>query len=694
MADVTSIFSNTFLRRRSDIFVAVGVIVIIMMLVIPLPTVILDFLMTFNLVLAMLTILIVLYIKQSLEFSVFPTLLLIMTVFGLALNVSSTRLILARGSQFNGRIILAFSRFVVGSAGAQGLVIGVIIFIIIVAVQFIVITKGATRVAEVAARFTLDSLPGKQMAIEAEYNSGVLTEEESSRKKLDLEREVDFYGAMDGASKFVSGNVKVSILITVVNIIGGIIVGVTIHGETFQVALSTYISLAIGDGLVTQFPSLIISTATGLIVTRAISDGTFGDDVTKQFSGQSRIYLISSVFLIVLAFLPGFPWYLLIPMGLFGGYVGLRLGRKQADEAKRDEEKRTARAKPSETPGEISPVAPLDPLSLELGYALVPLVDKDRGAELLERITRIRREIALDLGLVVPRIRIVDNMRLDPSEYSFKIRGVDLGRATIKMGRYLCINPGGEREQIAGEPTIDPTFGLQALWIGEEEREHAERSGYTVVDSPSIIATHLTELIRRNAADILGRQETRAILDALRKEYPAVIEDVQNTLSLSEIQKTLQGLLREQVSIRNITTILESMGDWGTVTKDIGFLVEKTRQALKRQISLQYADEQQRIAVLTFAPELEQRIIESRTETTGGTVAALKPDLYRKLINALVSTVNRVREQGHRPIVLCSEAARPLVRMATTRDLPQLVALSAQEISPEIKIEGIGEVAI
>ena len=693
MADIGSIFNNTFLRRRSDVFVAVGVILVIMMLVIPLPTVILDLLMTINLVLAMLTILIVLYIKQALEFSVFPTLLLIMTVYGLALNVSSTRLILARGSQFDGRIILAFSRFVVGSAGPQGLVIGIIIFIIIVAVQFIVITKGATRVAEVAARFTLDSLPGKQMAIEAEYNSGVLTEEESSRKKLELEREVDFYGAMDGASKFVSGNVKVGILITLINIIGGIVVGVTIHGETFNVAISTYIALAIGDGLVTQFPALIISTATGLIVTRAISDGTFGEDVSRQFSGQARIYLISSLFLLLLAFLPGFPWYLLIPMGLLGGFLGLRLSRKQAAELKRERERATS-AKPSVAPGEISPVAPLDPLSLELGYALVPLVDKDRGAELLERITRIRREIALDLGLVVPRIRIVDNMRLDPSEYSFKMRGVELGRAMIKMGRYLCINPGGTREEIPGERTTDPTFGLEALWIAEEQRERAERSGYTVVDSPSIIATHLTELIRRNAADILGRQETRAILDTLRKDYPAVVEDVQERLSVSEIQKTLQGLLREQVSIRNITTILESMGDWGAVTKDSGFLVEKARQALKRQISLQYANDQGRIGVLTLAPALEQRIIESRTETAGGAVPALKPDLHRAFIHALANMVASVRGQGQRPIILCSEAARALVRMATARDLPQLVVLAAQEIASEIKVEGIGEIAL
>ncbi|MFP4565436.1 MAG: flagellar biosynthesis protein FlhA [Spirochaetaceae bacterium] len=691
MADVQTVFSNAFLKQRSDVLVAVGVIIVVMMLIIPLPTMLLDTLMSLNLVFALLTILITLYIKNALEFSVFPTLLLVITVYGLALNVSSTRLILSQGAEFDGRIIQAFSNFVVGAAGTEGLVIGLIIFIIIIAVQFIVITKGATRVAEVAARFTLDALPGKQMAIEQEYSSGAITEEESTRRKLDLEREVDFYGAMDGASKFVQGNVRVGLLITVVNIIGGIVVGMTIHGESFNVALNTYISLAIGDGLVTQFPALIISTATGLIVTRSISEETFGTDLTKQFTGQARIYWIATFFLFALSLLPGFPWYVLMPLAGLSAMLAWRLGRKQVAEERAAAE---AAPKPKEEPQQMSPVAPLDPLSLELGYGLVPLVDKDKGAELLDRITRIRREAALELGLVVPRIRIIDNMRLEPSEYTFKIRGVEVGRAKIKMGYYLCINPGGEREDIPGEASTDPAFGLPAKWITEEYRDQAERAGYTVVDSPSIIATHLTELLKRNASDILGRQEVKSMLDTLKRDYPAVVEDVQGALSLGEIQKVLQGLLREQVSIRNLVIILETLADYGNITKDSNFLVEKVRQALRRQISLQYADDDKSMKVITLDPSLEQRIIDSRVETAGGVVPALQPDVQRAWINALLNAVQQARSQGVFPLILCSEAARPLVKSSAQRDLPDLVVLSAPEIVPEVKVESIGEISI
>ncbi len=685
--------SGMFLSQRTDVLVAIGVIVVVMMLIIPLPTVLLDSLMALNLVFSLLTILIVLYTKSALEFSVFPTILLVVTVYGLALNVSSTRLILSLGAQFDGRIVQAFGDFVVGTAGAEGLVIGLIIFTIIVAVQFIVITKGATRVAEVAARFTLDALPGKQMAIEAEYNSGVLSEEEAAKKKLELEKEVDFYGAMDGASKFVSGNVKVGILITVVNIIGGLVVGMTIHGEPFGQALSTYVQLAIGDGLVTQFPALLISTSTGLIVTRAISDATFGEDMTEQFSRQSRVYWIAAAFLAVLAVLPGFPWYVLLPMAGLSAALAYRLTRRD-QAAATQAAKPKAEAKAQEAPAEISPVAPLDPISLELGYGLIPLVDKDKGAELLDRVTRIRRETALELGLAVPRIRIIDNMRLEPSQYCFKIRGVEVGRGTIRMGHYLAINPGSVREEVEGEATRDPAFGLPALWITEERREAAERAGYTVVDPPSIIATHLTELIKRHAAEILGRQEVRAILDALKRDYPAVVDEVQSVLGVGEVQKVLQGLLREQVSIRNVVTILETLADYATITKDVAFLIEKVRQSLKRQICLQYADDDKTLRVLTIEPSLEQAIIESRVETAGGVTPALKPELHRAWITSARNKVRAVQEQGYMPIVLCSETARPLVKSSTARELPDLVVLSVQEILPEIRVDSLGEIRV
>jgi flagellar biosynthesis protein FlhA len=693
MADIQTILGSAFGKQRTDVLVAVGVIIVIMMLIVPLPAVLLDTLMSLNLVLGLLTILIVLYIRSALEFSVFPTLLLVLTVYGLALNVSSTRLILSQGSNFDGQIVRAFSDFVVGTGGLEGLVIGIIIFVIIIAVQFIVITKGATRVAEVAARFTLDSLPGKQMAIEAEYNSGSISEEESTKRKMDLEREVDFYGAMDGASKFVQGNVRVGVLITVINIVGGIVVGMTIHNETFDMAMNTYIALAIGDGLVTQFPALLISTATGLIVTRAISDGTFGEDLTTQFTNQTRIYWIAAFFLLALAILPGFPWYVLMPLALLSAALAFTLGRRQSLAAAK-EQAEAAQPQEQERPVEISPVAPLDPLSLELGYGLVPLVDKEKGAELLDRVTRIRREAALDLGLVVPRIRIIDNMRLEPSAYAFKIRGVEIGSGSIKMGQYLCINPGGEREDIPGERTTDPAFGLPALWITEEYRDRAERAGYTVVDPPSIIATHLTEIIKKYAADILGRQEVKSMLDTLKKDYPAVVDDVQGVLSVGEVQKVLQGLLREQVSIRNMVQILETLADYGNVTKDVGFLVEKARQALRRQISLQHADQDKTLHVLTIDPKLEQRIVESRVETAGGVVPALPPDVQRDWINAVSNSLRQAREQGYYPVLLCSEAARPLVKQSTVRDIPDIVVLSVPEIISEVNVESIGEIKI
>ena len=679
--------------RRSDVAVAIGVVAVVMMMIIPLPAFLLDALMALNLVLSLLIILIVLYTRHALEFSVFPTLLLVATVFGLALNVSSTRLILVQGSQFNGRVIRAFGTFVVGTGGAQGYVIGLIIFIIIIAVQFIVITKGSTRVAEVAARFTLDALPGKQMAIEAEYNSGLITEEEATRKKNSLQREADFYGAMDGASKFISGNVKVGILITLINMIGGMIVGMTIHGESFQTALDTYIPLTIGDGLVTQLPALLVSTATGIIVTRAISDASFGLDLTRQFSRQSRPYLIAGGVMVVMAFLPGFPWYIMLPLGGVLVALGLSLRRRRASEQER-EKAQEVEARGRAAPVEISPVVPLDPLSLEIGYGLIPMVDKDKGAELLDRITRIRREAALDLGLVVPRIRIIDNMRLEPSEYCFKIKGVEVGRGVIKMGFYLAINPGGSREEVEGEATRDPAFGLPARWIAEAERDKAERLGYTVVDPPSIIATHLTEIIKAHAGEILGRQEIQSMLDALKGDYPTVVEEVSKAFTVGEIQKVLQGLLREQVSIRNIVAVLETMADYGSVSKDGSFLVEKVRQALGRQICLQHADERKTLRVLTLAPELEQKIVDSRVDTASGPVIGLEPQLQRRFITSLSNAVHAAQEQGHLPVILCSEAARPVLKGGTIREIPHLVVLSVPEVVPEVRVESSGEIRI
>ncbi len=692
MADATvSTFRGIFGRQGGDIIIALGVVLIVMMLIIPLPTVILDLLMAINLMLSLLIILLVLYNKDPLEFSLFPTILLISTVFGLALNVSSTRLILGKGAAFNGRIVRAFATFVVGSEGSQGLVIGLIIFIILVAVQFMVITKGATRVSEVAARFALDGLPAKQMAIDSEYSSGSITEDEARKRKKHLDDSVNFYGSMDGATKFISGTVKVSIVITMINIIGGLIVGTTIHGEPLQQALNTYVSLTIGDGLVSQVPVLLVSVATGLIVTRSISTGSFGDDVRSQFTRQSRIYYVAAAFMTVLGFLPGFPWYLMLPLAGVTGFLAFSLNRRQSAEAAAAE---TDENSAGTEPQEISPVVPLDPISLELGFGLIPLVDKDQGAELLERVTRIRKEAALDLGLVVPRIRIMDNMRLEPSEYAFKLRGTEVGRGTIRMGHFMAINPGGDREKLEGEPSIDPAFGLPATWISESVREKAERAGYTVVDGPSIIATHLTEILKHHAGEILGRQEIRSMLDTLKNDYSAVVEEVTKSFTLGEIQKILQGLLKEQVSIRNLVAILETLGDFSSISKDTGYLIEKTRQSLGRQICLQYADDERSLHVLTINPKVEKVIIDSRTETATGDIAALDPDFHRNWINAVANSVKAARDTGAWPVILCSESARPLVRSTTIREMPDLVILSVPEISDGIQIDSLGEIRL
>ncbi|MGI5172190.1 flagellar biosynthesis protein FlhA [Treponema sp. OMZ 840] len=684
-------------KKNTDIAMAVAVVAVVFMLIIPMPTVILDVLMAVNLLLALLILLIVMYTPRAIDFSFFPTMLLISTVYSLALNVSSTRLILTQGAKFDGQLITAFGTFVVGRGGTEGLVIGLVIFIILIAVQALVITKGATRIAEVAARFTLDAMPMKQAAVESEYNQGAITEDEARIKKMEIQSESYFYGSMDGATKFVSGNVKVGIFITVINLIVGIIFGMVFRSEPFNLAIQTYAKFTIGDGLLSQIPALFISVATGIIVTRSASDGktSMGDDMRRQFTQNAWVYYISGVTMGLIGFLPGFPWYVLIPMGAALCYIGRRLQLKQASAFAAKLAKETERR---QTQGgsvaDISPVVPLDPLSLELGFGLIPLVDKEKGAELLERITRIRREGALDMGLVVPPIRIIDNMQLSPNEYCFKIKGAAVGSSQIRMGWYMCMNTGSVTEEIQGEPTTDPAFGLPAIWLAEADRERAERAGYAVVDPPTIIATHLTELIKTHAAEILGRQEIQSIVDTLKKEYPAVVEEVTKLFNMGEIQKVLQGLLREQVSIRNMVAIFETMADFGPVTKKTDILVEKVRQALSRQICLQYSDDNRVMHVLTIAPDFLQKLVSSRVDTVNGPIAALEPAEQHEWISALSTAVASAQGGGFMPVVLCPEEARILVKVSTERELPNLVVLSVPEIVNDIKLENLGEIKV
>ena len=687
------------LKRISDSIIGIAVVVVVIMMIVPLPTVLLDTFMAMNLTFSLLVLLIVVYSQKPTEFSLFPTVLLVATVFSLALNISSARLILIQGDAFQGRMILAFSDFVVGTGGTEGIVIGFLILIIFIAVQLVVITKGATRISEVAARFALDSMPVKMMAIDTEYSSGSITEEEAQRRKAQVQKESDFYASMDGASKFISGYVKVGIFIIVLEMVAGIIIGSAMGEQTLGEAVGTFVRLAIGDGLVTQLPTFLISTAMGIVVTRAASTGSLTEQASKQFAVSSRVYWIGAAVLFVLALIPGFPTVVLLVLAGVMSLGAYQIGKKQKAAASFNEMMAQAgeTKKPKDENGEMSPIVPLDTLSLELGYGLIPLVDREKGADLLERVQGVRKQSALELGLVIPKVRIVDNISLDPSEYCFKIKGVDMGRGKIRLGYFLCIVPGMVSEEVPGEPTVDPAFGLPALWVREEKRDDAERAGYTVVDPPSIVATHLTEIIRRHAAEILGMQETQAILDTLRKDYPAVVDEVARPelgVPVVRIQKILHGLLRERVSIRNMVTILEAVAEYAPLSKSVWFLVEKARQALGSQICHQYADEDRKLRVLTIAPELEQKIIESKVETPSGLVCALDPATQQAWIKAVSKAALAVKNRGLLPVVLCSEQARFLVRSSTDRELPELAVLSVPEIMQDILPEAVGMIRL
>ncbi|AHH05143.1 Flagellar biosynthesis protein FlhA [Borrelia miyamotoi] len=692
-ASKNSVLGYLGLSNKSDLIVSIGLILIVAGFILPLPAFILDALIVVNLVLSLLIILIVLYSKRSLDFSIFPTLLLVMTIFGLVLNVSSTRLILTKGMSFDGQMIRAFGTFVVGSSGPQGLFVGFIIFFIIIAVQFIVITKGSTRVAEVAARFALDALPGKQMAIDSAYSSGHLTEEEATKQKSDLQAEVNFYGAMDGASKFVSGNVKVGFLITLINILGGLIIGMTLQGLSFNDAINNYVSLTVGDGLVSQLPSLLISTATGLIVTRSISKDSFGREITEQFTSYLGVYWIVAGFLLFLAFLPGFPTLILILLSFLMACLAYSLSNLAKDNEFHEKQMAEKEQVLSYADKEIAPVVPLDPLSLEIGYNLVPIVDDSKTSELLDRIVKIRREIALEFGIVVPKIRIVDNMRLEPNEYSFKLRGVEIGHGEIKLGKFLVINVGSD-SGIEGELTKDPSFGLPSLWVNDNGREIAEKLGYTVVDPPSIIATHMTELIKRHACEILTRQDVQNILDVFKRDYGAIVEEVLKDFSVGEIQRVLQGLLREQVSIRNLVTIFETIADFTSVTKNTFFLIEKSRQAIGRQIVSGYLDSNLELNVITINPEFEQKIIDSRFEANNDLVSSLDANLRTKFIYELFKFVNQVQSQGYYPVILSSESARPVIKVLTSRELSDIVVISVLEVPKNVKVNVLKTVEV
>ncbi|UTC94058.1 flagellar biosynthesis protein FlhA [Treponema denticola] len=690
---------NRIFKEVPNALVAMGAILVIFVIIIPLPTALLDFFMALNLIFSLIILLIVLFVDKPTEFTVFPSLLLVSTIFGLALNVSSTRLILTYGEKFNGKMIAAFSQFVIGSTGNQGLVIGFVVFIILIAVQAFVITKGATRIAEVAARFALDFNNTRSMSIEAEYNAGVITEAEARKKKEELQRSTDFYGAMDGASKFVSGNVKIGIFITVLNIVAGLIVGIVFRQEEFTKAMQMYTRFTIGDGLLAQLPSLFISVATGLVVTRSASTGSFGKDITDQFARNSTVYYIAAITLTVMAVLPGFPSIILIIIALSLAFLGWRLQttkvtRAQKEQAAKEAQAASEKAAKTET-DDTKAVSPYDDLSLQFGYGLIPLVDEKRGSDLVPRVKRIRKEIALETGLVMPVIRMMDAMNLPPDEYCITIQGAEVARSKIRMGAYLAVNPGNVQDEIPGEPTLDPAFGLPAIWISESNQAAAERAGYTVIDPPSIIATHLTQVIKTHADDILSRQMVSNILDSAKKLNPIVVEEIQSNdkLTLGDLQTVFKCLLRENVSIRNTTAILETISDYRRITGDMYLIAEKVRQRLGRQIVQQYLGEDKALRAFMVDSAFFQTVLASRIDTLTGPQPAIDTESKKAWLRAVQNAYNNFNAQFVGiAVILVPEEGRLLIKRLLEYEMPMVPVLSVPEIPKDVSVIGMGNI--
>ncbi len=675
------------LRTNVDVFVGVAAVGVVLMLIIPLPPLVLDILLIANLSMSFMIILSTVYIKNPADFNAFPTLILLTTVFGLALNVSSTRLILTDG--YAGNIIQAFGSFVV----RQNLVVGLIIFIILLAIQFMVITKGAGRVSEVAARFTLDALPGKQLAINEDLNAGLIDEAEAKKRRQDLRMEADFYGAMDGSSKFVSGNIKVALVVTLVDIIGGLIVGMAQRKLALAEAANSYILLTVGDGLVSQIPALLISTATGIIVTRTTSREKFAKDVVKQIGSAPQVLYIAGAGIGLMGILPGFPTILNL---LFGAIlIGIGYLMQRAVKKKEDEKQETARgAQMQEKTTTIEDIVRLDPMNLEIGYNLIPLVDKEQGGDLLERIKLIRKRIGLDLGILVPPIRIIDNVAIDSSEYLIKIRGTEIARGKVLVNRLLAMNPSLDLEGIDGLEVKEPAFNMKAKWISEEQRSKAETMGFDIFDPPSVVATHLTEVIKTNAAELLSRQDVQSMIDALRKEYPAVIEEVLKNANVGEIQKVLQNLLREGVKVRNMLAILETIADYAASVKNIDLLTEYVRQTLGKQIVARFADDNHNLKGIVIDPELEEVLNDSIQDTPQGLVSTLDTEILHMFVNQAGAQIEEALKKGIQPVVLSSQKTRRLVREMLQRSFPSIGVLSYSEIPSDYSLDQIGMVQI
>ncbi|MFC1538599.1 flagellar biosynthesis protein FlhA [Candidatus Latescibacterota bacterium] len=677
---------NSLRKRRStvsDAILAILVIAILGVMIIPVPAPLIDILLTFNIVFAIIILLVTMYITSPLELSVFPGLLLVATVFRLALNVATTRLILGQASA--GDVIASFGTFVV-----QGnYVVGFIIFVIIIIIQFVVITKGATRIAEVSARFTLDAMPGKQMAIDADLNAGMIDEEEARQRREIISREADFYGAMDGASKFVRGDVIAGLIITVINIIGGFIIGMVMMGMNWQQSITTYSMLTVGDGLVTQIPALLLSTAAGLLVTRATSESNLGEDIRVQISKNPAAIIIAALMIAIFGLIPGLPTRPFLILAVITGIyaaVAMRQGTKEEqiieDEETKALEKREER---------IEDYLAVDILGVEIGYGLIPLVDEGQGGDFLERVTTLRRQIASDLGIIVPPVRIRDNIRLGSNEYSILIRGNEVAKGVMEPGKFLAMNPGAAEEEIEGIDTLEPAFGLEAKWITSQVKEKAELSGYTVVEPSSVLATHLSEVIKSYAHEIISRQDVQTLVDNVKNDYPILVEDlIPGMLPLGILQKILQHLLKERVPVRDLVTILEAVGDFAATNKDPNSLGELARAALYRTITKMYIDDERRLKVFTIAPDLERIIMENMQSTPHGVVVNLPPDIIDKILNSVRDLTNQMLDNDQQPIALTSTGIRLAFRTLIEINFPRCAIISYNEIAPEVELFSIG----
>lgn len=684
-------FGGFNLKGKLDVIVAFGVIGIVMMIIIPLPPALLDILISVNITISVIIILLTMFTTEVLQFSVFPTLLLVTTLFRLGLNISSTRLILSEG--YAGDIIDAFGNFVVRG----NYVVGVIIFLIIIIIQFVVITNGAGRVSEVSARFTLDAMPGKQMSIDADLNAGLIDEMQARERRKKLQMEADFYGAMDGASKFVKGDAIAGIIVTVINILGGIIIGVVMLNMDAAQAATTFVRLTVGDGLVSQIPALLISTASGLLVTRSGSEENFGNLVTRQLTAFPKVIAVAAGTLLFLAIIPGLPHIPFLLLAVAAGALAYALYKEEKENIIMKIETEQAEIIETEKrePENVMSLIAVEPLEVEIGYGLIPLADEGSGGDLLQRIASVRRQCAIEMGVVVQPIRIRDNLQLKTNEYVVKLRGTVISKGELMPNMLLCMDPTNENSDMQGIKTVEPTFGLPALWINKDQREDAEIRGLTVVDPTTVMVTHLTETIKAHAHELLGRQEVKMILDTVKEKYNTVVEElIPELMTIGELQKVLQNLLREKIPVKDMVSILESLADNSRTTKDIELLTEYVRFSLGRTICNQFIDENNTITVATLDPRIEDIISNNLQKSINGSFPAVDPDTTGKILNGIRNVLDTVYFYENQPVILVSPKIRPGFRKLIEMVYPYIAVISLNEIPNDVEIKTEGVVTI